>query len=270
MIGRRRLDPHLDAFRALGATVEHGRDIAINAPDGGLRPCDFFMDEPSVMGTENALMAAAGDRGHHGHPQRRVRAARAGPRADAQQDGRGDRGHRLQRHARARRRHARRLRAHRHPRPHRDRLVHGARGRDRRRAADHGLRRRGPADDPDGLPPPRAGLAMEDGDLLRPRRPDAARRARRRRLPVQGRGRPVAGLPGRPHVDRRRARHPVRGLGPDLREDVREPAVLRGQADLDGRRDHDLRPAPGDRDRPAPAARRARLLARTSAPAWRC
>jgi UDP-N-acetylglucosamine 1-carboxyvinyltransferase len=59
VIGRRRLDPHLDAFRALGATVDHGRDIEISAPDG-LRPCDFFMDEPSVMGTENALMAAAG------------------------------------------------------------------------------------------------------------------------------------------------------------------------------------------------------------------
>src|SRR5829696_385650 len=59
VIGRRRLDPHLDAFRALGATVEHGRDIEIRAPDGGLVACDFFMDEPSVMGTENALMAAA-------------------------------------------------------------------------------------------------------------------------------------------------------------------------------------------------------------------
>jgi UDP-N-acetylglucosamine 1-carboxyvinyltransferase len=59
VIGRRRLDPHLDAFRALGAHVEHGRDIRIEAPDGGLRACDFFMDEPSVMGTENALMAAA-------------------------------------------------------------------------------------------------------------------------------------------------------------------------------------------------------------------
>jgi UDP-N-acetylglucosamine 1-carboxyvinyltransferase len=60
VIGRRRLDPHLDAFRALGATVEHGHDIRIYADDGGLRPCDFFMDEPSVMGTENALMASAG------------------------------------------------------------------------------------------------------------------------------------------------------------------------------------------------------------------
>jgi UDP-N-acetylglucosamine 1-carboxyvinyltransferase len=62
VIGRRRLDPHLDAFRALGATVEHGQDIRLDAPLG-LRPCDFLMDEPSVMATENALMAAALTRG---------------------------------------------------------------------------------------------------------------------------------------------------------------------------------------------------------------
>ena len=59
VIGRRRLDPHLDAFRALGATVRHSADIEIQAPARGLTPCDFLMDEPSVMGTENALMAAA-------------------------------------------------------------------------------------------------------------------------------------------------------------------------------------------------------------------
>ena len=58
VIGRRRLDPHLDAFAALGATVEHARDIELNAP-GGLRAGDVFMDEPSVMATENALLAAA-------------------------------------------------------------------------------------------------------------------------------------------------------------------------------------------------------------------
>jgi UDP-N-acetylglucosamine 1-carboxyvinyltransferase len=63
VIGRRRLDPHLDAFRALGASVQHGNDdILLEAPTG-LRPCDFLMDEPSVMGTENALMAAALTRG---------------------------------------------------------------------------------------------------------------------------------------------------------------------------------------------------------------
>jgi UDP-N-acetylglucosamine 1-carboxyvinyltransferase len=58
VIGRRRLDPHLDAFRALGARVAFDRWFDVNAPTG-LRACDFFMDEPSVMGTENALMAAA-------------------------------------------------------------------------------------------------------------------------------------------------------------------------------------------------------------------
>jgi UDP-N-acetylglucosamine 1-carboxyvinyltransferase len=62
VIGRRRLDPHLDAFRALGATVEQSREIRIEA-HLGLSPCDFLMDEPSVMATENALMAAALTRG---------------------------------------------------------------------------------------------------------------------------------------------------------------------------------------------------------------
>ncbi|HEY7622274.1 MAG TPA: UDP-N-acetylglucosamine 1-carboxyvinyltransferase, partial [Solirubrobacteraceae bacterium] len=52
-------DPHLDAFRALGATFEHAGDIVLTAPSGGLRAGEVFMDEPSVMATENALMAAA-------------------------------------------------------------------------------------------------------------------------------------------------------------------------------------------------------------------
>jgi UDP-N-acetylglucosamine 1-carboxyvinyltransferase len=59
VIGRRRLDPHLDAFRALGATFQHDREIQLDASNGGLRAGDVFMDEPSVMATENALMAAA-------------------------------------------------------------------------------------------------------------------------------------------------------------------------------------------------------------------
>jgi len=57
-IGRRRLDAHLDAFKDLGARVDGSRWIELSAP-GGLRACEIFMDEPSVMGTENALMAAA-------------------------------------------------------------------------------------------------------------------------------------------------------------------------------------------------------------------
>jgi len=58
-IGRRRLDPHLDAFIDMGAKVEGTREVLVAAPDGGLKPCAIFMDEPSVMATENALMAAS-------------------------------------------------------------------------------------------------------------------------------------------------------------------------------------------------------------------
>ena len=57
-IGRRRLDPHLDAFLDMGADVTGDRMIEISAVDG-LKPCRIFMDEPSVMATENALLAAA-------------------------------------------------------------------------------------------------------------------------------------------------------------------------------------------------------------------
>jgi UDP-N-acetylglucosamine 1-carboxyvinyltransferase len=59
VIGRRRLDPHLDAFRALGADVNVDRSWYRLAAPEGLHACDFFMDEPSVMATENALMTAA-------------------------------------------------------------------------------------------------------------------------------------------------------------------------------------------------------------------
>jgi len=57
-IGRRRLDPHIDGFRALGASCEYDGSFTLRAPKG-LRAGDVFMDEPSVMATENVLMAAA-------------------------------------------------------------------------------------------------------------------------------------------------------------------------------------------------------------------
>ena len=59
VIGRRRLDPHLDAFSALGARADLDGDISLAAGSGGLRAGEVFMDEPSVMATENALLAAA-------------------------------------------------------------------------------------------------------------------------------------------------------------------------------------------------------------------
>jgi UDP-N-acetylglucosamine 1-carboxyvinyltransferase len=58
VIGRRRLDPHLDALKGLGAHIEVDGNYRMWVPEG-LSACDIFMDEPSVMATENALMAAA-------------------------------------------------------------------------------------------------------------------------------------------------------------------------------------------------------------------
>ena len=58
VIGRRRVDTHFLALERLGATVEVGERYEIQAPKG-LVGADIFLDEPSVTGTENALMAAA-------------------------------------------------------------------------------------------------------------------------------------------------------------------------------------------------------------------
>jgi UDP-N-acetylglucosamine 1-carboxyvinyltransferase len=58
VIGRRRVDTHLMALAALGAEIEVGREYRLRAPDG-LRGAEVYLDEASVTGTENALMAAA-------------------------------------------------------------------------------------------------------------------------------------------------------------------------------------------------------------------
>jgi UDP-N-acetylglucosamine 1-carboxyvinyltransferase len=61
-IGRRRVDTHLLALEALGAQVSFDHyDFAMRAD--GLRGADIFLDEMSVTGTENAVMAAALARG---------------------------------------------------------------------------------------------------------------------------------------------------------------------------------------------------------------
>jgi UDP-N-acetylglucosamine 1-carboxyvinyltransferase len=56
VIGRRRLDTHFQALEALGADVSIGAQYRMDAKR--LHGADFFLDEPSVTGTENALMAA--------------------------------------------------------------------------------------------------------------------------------------------------------------------------------------------------------------------
>jgi UDP-N-acetylglucosamine 1-carboxyvinyltransferase len=61
VIGRRRLDTHFLGFRALGATVE--TDDAFIIASNQLIGADIFLDEPSVTGTENVIMAAVLARG---------------------------------------------------------------------------------------------------------------------------------------------------------------------------------------------------------------
>ncbi len=56
IIGRRRLDPHIHAFGELGASIDIGERYDLS---GRLRGAHIHLDEPSVMGTENAVMAAS-------------------------------------------------------------------------------------------------------------------------------------------------------------------------------------------------------------------
>lgn len=72
VIGRRRMDTHFMAFEALGATVTLNGGFSIRAE--ALRGADMFLDEPSVTGTENAVMAAATAKG-----KTRIRNAAAEP-----------------------------------------------------------------------------------------------------------------------------------------------------------------------------------------------
>ena len=62
VIGRRRVDTHLMAFAALGADIQANRSYRLRAPSG-LRGADLYLDEASVTGTENAVMAAVLARG---------------------------------------------------------------------------------------------------------------------------------------------------------------------------------------------------------------
>ena len=56
VIGRRRLDTHIHAFQELGVDVELNGSYEMRTT--GLRGKHLYLDEASVMGTENAVMAA--------------------------------------------------------------------------------------------------------------------------------------------------------------------------------------------------------------------
>jgi UDP-N-acetylglucosamine 1-carboxyvinyltransferase len=61
VIGRRRVDTHFLALEQLGASLRLGDSYQIEAKQ--LTGTEIFLDEPSVTGTENALMAAVAAKG---------------------------------------------------------------------------------------------------------------------------------------------------------------------------------------------------------------
>ncbi|HEY5639174.1 MAG TPA: UDP-N-acetylglucosamine 1-carboxyvinyltransferase [Dehalococcoidia bacterium] len=62
IIGQRPIDVHLAGFRSLGAETEVSREI-FRARAAELRGSTFFADYPSVLGTQNTMMAAVRARG---------------------------------------------------------------------------------------------------------------------------------------------------------------------------------------------------------------
>ncbi len=56
VIGRRRLDPHVHAFEQLGVRIE--LESRYEMETDGLRGAEIFLEEASVMATENSIMAA--------------------------------------------------------------------------------------------------------------------------------------------------------------------------------------------------------------------
>ena len=230
VIGRRRVDTHFHAFRGLGAIVTMGRDFALRAP-GGLRGARIFLDEPSVTGTENAIMAAVLAPG----TTRLVNAAcephvqdlcRMLVRMGARIDGIGSNMLTIEG--------VDRLSGCEHeiapdhievasfvgPGRRHPRLDHG-----------HGRRAGGPL-----LDPARASAAsaceieFRGRDLHVAAGPGHGGRRRRRRADPEDRGRALAAGAGRHHLDPGRRGHAGQGHRADLREDVREPAGVHGQA----------------------------------------
>src|SRR6187402_600523 len=62
-IGRRPVDLHVDAMRSLGAEVEYKNGYYFAKASGGLRGAQISFPYVTVMGTENALLAAVLARG---------------------------------------------------------------------------------------------------------------------------------------------------------------------------------------------------------------
>jgi UDP-N-acetylglucosamine 1-carboxyvinyltransferase len=63
-IGRRPVNLHVDAMRAMGAEIEYRNGYYYAKAPGRLRGCEIRFPQVTVMGTENAMLAAALADGH--------------------------------------------------------------------------------------------------------------------------------------------------------------------------------------------------------------
>ena len=87
-IGRRRLDPHLDAFKDLGARIDGDRGDRDRRPRGRAEAVRDLHGRALGDGDRERADGRGADPGADDDRQRRLRAARPGPRPAAGQDGR--------------------------------------------------------------------------------------------------------------------------------------------------------------------------------------
>ena len=217
-IGRRPVDLHVDAMRALGASIEYRNGYYFATAPGRLRGAEVNFPFVSVMGTENAMLAATLADGHT-----TIRPAAQEPEVDdliaflvamGASVERTAPGHDRDRGPQA----PPRRRAPRRPRPDRGRDVHRRGGRHRRQGHARGRAVRPPR----GVPGDRrAGRRRRD---LR-RGHDRGRRVRPRRRGLPGmrhRDRAVPGPRDRPPAADLRAPDPGRGRRRHVHEAIFE------------------------------------------------
>ena len=97
VIGRRRLDPHLDAFRALGAKIDADRDIDILAPPEGLRAVRLLHGRAVGDGDRERAHGRRADAGHDRRSATPPASRTSRTSRGCSCDGRRDRRDRLQR-----------------------------------------------------------------------------------------------------------------------------------------------------------------------------
>ena len=88
-IGRRPVDLHVDAMRALGASIEYRNGYYFATSPGRLRGGEVTFPFVSVMGTENAMLAATLAEGKTDHPAGRPGTGGGRPHRVPAGDGRG-------------------------------------------------------------------------------------------------------------------------------------------------------------------------------------